>query len=841
MTFIIKPIRSRPRRRRQFPALPKFPKFKFRTRRPKNIRRLIGPLMVVGIFIFLGGAISLAMLTAWVSRDLPNPNTLLDRALAQSTTIYDRTGEHILYNIHGDESRTIVKLDDLPPYVAQATIAIEDKNFYEHRGFVLTSVVRAALSNLLSRDRGQGGSTITQQFIKNAVLSPEKKYTRKIKELLLSIEIERRFTKDQILQMYFNEIPYGRTNYGIEAASQNYFHKSATELTLAEAATLAAIPQASTYYLNNPDQLLARRNLVLGLMVDQGYLNKEEATRVQNQPLGIEQRIANIEAPHFVLWVKEMLTEKYGERIVEQGGLRVITTLDYDKQKAAEEAVANGIEKIEANGGSNAALVAIDPKNGNILAMVGSRDYFNEEYDGAVNVVLRPRQPGSSFKPVVYAAGFMKGYTPTTILYDAVTTFKNLPDDYEPHNYDLKERGPVTVRTALQGSLNIPAVKMIYLAGIENVLDLADALGYTTLNDRSRFGLSLVLGGGEVKLLEHVAAYGTFANDGIHQEPIAILRVEDARGAVLEEWRERDGTEVMEPQYARMITDVLQDNEARTYIFGAANHLTLSGRPAAAKTGTTNDYHDAWTIGYTPSLAAGVWAGNNNNKEMSRGADGSVIAAPIWQAFMTKALEGTGPETFIPPKPIVTGKPVLDGQIQGTVRLRVDRATGLLATENTPENWIEERTFAAAHSILYHIDKDDPQGDAQGNPNDDQYDRWESAIARWANEQDSASGFAPAPTRYDDAHTEANKPRIDIDEVGVDGGVINVRMNVFAPRGVTRVTYDLDGRHIASRIGTPLDGAITLPDWASSGTHTLTITAYDDVDNKKSVDQNINW
>ncbi|MDP2933017.1 MAG: transglycosylase domain-containing protein, partial [bacterium] len=501
-------------------------------------------------------------MAAWVSRDLPNPNTLLERKVALSTKIYDRTGEHILYDIHGAEARTLIKLEDLPDYVKNSAIAIEDKNFYEHHGFVLTSFFRAALSNVFRGGRTQGGSTITQQFVKNAVLTPEKTYARKFRELILSLEIERRFTKDQILQLYFNEIPYGSTNYGIEAASRSYFGKSAKELSLAEAATLAGLPQAPTSYLNNPDRLLARRNLVLDLMVDQNYLEKDEAEKTKKEPLNLQHRVTGIEAPHFVLWVKQMLTEKYGERVVEQDGLRVITSLDYEMQKAAEEAVANGLPKIESYGGGNASLVAIDPKTGQILAMVGSRDYFDKDHDGAVNVALRPRQPGSSFKPIVYTAGFIKGYTPTTILYDVVTTFKNYPEDYEPHNYDGKGRGPVTVRQALQGSLNIPAVKMIYLTGISKVLDLADSLGYTTLKDRSRFGLSLVLGGGEVKLLEHTAAYATLANQGVHQDPVAVLKVEDANGLMLEEWIPRQGRAAIDPKITATVTGVLQDNGA---------------------------------------------------------------------------------------------------------------------------------------------------------------------------------------------------------------------------------------------------------------------------------------
>ncbi|MBI4280831.1 PBP1A family penicillin-binding protein [Candidatus Uhrbacteria bacterium] len=838
MPFTIKPIRQR---RRRF-----LRRFAF--------RRLAGPLITVALFMFLGGALSLAMLTAWVSRDLPNPDTLLQRNVALSTKIYDRTGTHLLYEIHGDEARTLVKLEEIPEYVKWATIAIEDKNFYKHRGVALRSIARAAVFNVLGdrlsslilrRPSGAGGaSTITQQFVKNAVLSPEKTFARKIRELILSREIERRFTKDQILQLYFNEIPYGRSNYGLEAASQDYFKKSARDLTLAEAATLAALPQAPTSYLNNPDRLLGRRNFILDLMAEQGSISRSVADQTKQEPLGILERDEGLLAPHFVFWVKEQLTAAYGERMVEQGGLSVITSLDLEKQKAAEEAVAAGLPKIEEKGGSNAALVALDPKTGQVLAMVGSRDYFDKEHHGAVNVTLRPRQPGSSFKPIVYTAGFIKGYTPTTILYDVVTIFKTDTKDYTPHNYDNQEHGPVTVRQALAGSLNLPAVKMIYLVGIDRVLDFAQELGYTTLEDRSRFGLSLVLGGGEVTLLEHTSAFATFSNDGVRQEPVAILQVKNAEGKALSEWKPRNGQRVLEEQYSRLITDVLQDNNARSYIFGAQNFLTLPDRPVAAKTGTTNDFRDAWTIGYTPQLAAGVWAGNNDNTEMKRGADGSIIAAPIWQTFMKKALAGAEVESFKAPEAIVTGKPILDGQVPGEIKVQLDRASGLRATELTPANWIEEKIFFEAHSILHFINKDDPRGEPPTDPSSDpQYANWEEAVRRWAAEQVGQSVYAAPPTEFDNLHLPENQPSLALEQpvsgAIVSGHTLTAVIRASAPRGISRVRYIIDGVLVAERNQFPFDGAVQLPETLPRGSHTITVVAFDDIDNSRSVEVKI--
>ena len=830
MSFTIKPIQQKRRRGRVF----RFPKIK--------IRKMIGPVFTIGLFLFFAGVISLAALTAWVRRDLPNPNTLLDRTVAQSTKIYDRTGEHLLYDIHGTERRTLVKLEDLPKYVVNSTIALEDKNFYQHKGFVITSIFRSVLANVFLGRKAQGGSTLTQQFIKNAVLTSEKTYARKIKEIILSIEIERRFSKEEILQLYFNEIPYGRTNYGIEAASQSYFKKTATTLTLTEAATLASITQAPTTYLNNPDKLKDRRNLTLSLMAEQGYITKQESERAQAEPLTVEPRRENIEAAHFVLWVKETLTEKYGEREVEQGGLKVITTIDYEKQKSAEKAVADNIKTIEDYGGSNASLVAIDPKTGQILSWVGSRDYFDTEHDGAVNIPLMNRQPGSSFKPVVYSAGFAAGYTPTTVLYDVVTTFKNYPEDYTPYNYNLKEYGPVTVRQALQGSLNIPAVKMLYLVGVDKVLDFAENLGYTTFTDRSRFGLALVLGGGEVKLLEHVSAYGTFANDGVRNPPVSVLRVEDARGQVLEEWKTRERKPTMDVEVARTITDVLQDNQARSFIFGASNRLTLPDRPVAAKTGTTNDYHDAWTLGYVNSLVSGVWVGNNNNEAMSRGADGSLVAAIIWNQFMRDALKETPPESFTPPEPIITGVPVLDGQIANQVKIKIDRASGLLATDLTPPNWIIEKTFQTHHSILHYIKKEDPRGGPPDDPaTDPQYQNWEEAIAKWANKLGVATGKVP-PTMPDNLHTTGNRPTLTVSSPANNSDVsytIPISLEASAPRGIRRITYVVDGALVEEKTSN-FNDPINIPSVMSSGRHTLTITAYDDIDNSQMVNISVN-
>ncbi|MBN1779282.1 MAG: PBP1A family penicillin-binding protein [Candidatus Buchananbacteria bacterium] len=835
----------------------------FESNQPKNRKRgnkkkIVNLIItIIILMIAFGGVGSLALL-AWVAKDLPNPNKIIDRNVAESTKIFDRTGEQLLYDIHGQEQRTVVKLEDIPEYVKDATLTAEDRNFYQHSGFSITGIIRSFIKNITTGSK-VGGSTLTQQLVKNAILSSEKSYTRKLKELILSYQIEKKFTKDQILQMYFNEIPYGSVAYGVEAAAQTYFSKSVKNIDLAEAAILAALPQAPSYYSpygNNTDALYARQNYILDSMAELGYISKDQAEAAKNKKIEFKKRTANILAPHFVMYVKEYLTNKYGELMIEQGGLKVITTLDLYKQQAAEDAIKqyadNNAKKYNAN---NAALVALDPKTGQILAMVGSKDYFADptpencrpgrtcDFDPQVNVAINSRQPGSSFKPIVYAASFVKGYTPETVLYDVKTNFQNYDlKNYQPNNYDLGERGPVTIKQALAGSLNIPAVKAIYLTGVDNVLDLADNLGYTTLKDRSRFGLSLVLGGGEVKLIEHVAAFSVFAQEGKHHNPVGILRVEDKDGNVLEEYKDQEQN-VLDPQVARQIDSILTDNSARAYVFGENNHLTLGDRPVGAKTGTTNNFKDAWTMGFTPSLAAGVWVGNSDNTEMKRGADGSIVAAPIWQIFMQKALADAPIEQFTPPEPTTTDKPVLNGSLASGLKVKIDKASGKLATSLTPNSFVEEKTFQQAHSILYYINKDDPQGDTPPDRSTEQFNRWESAVQDWAQRNNIVN--QDPPTEFDDLHTVANRPNINIINPSngqtISDRNFNVNISTSAPRGVNRVEYYINNQLVGTSRSAPFSTNLSLqnPD-IGSGNSTLKAIAYDDIDNSRSDEISIN-
>lgn len=813
----------------------------------KPSRKLIRKLLPYALGLILAGGIFLIGAFAWYSRDLPEPGKIMDRSVALSTKIYDSTGETLLYEVHGPENRTMISINDIPQYMIDATIAVEDKDFYNHGGVSLWGIIRGQIMPRLQGQRAQGGSTLTQQFVKNAILSNERKLSRKIKEWILSYQIEKKYDKRQILEFYFNEIPYGGAVYGIEAASRYYFDKSVQELTLAEAAILAALPQSPTTYSpygNNKDGLITRQHTILNLMVEQKYITEDQAEVAKNQELVFKKRAENIKAPHFVMYIRQLLEEKYGVTLVEQSGWKITTSLNWDMQQAAEAAIneiaPSNLENFEAN---NAALVSIDVESGNILAMVGSKDYFNDEIDGQVNVTIANRQPGSSIKPLVYLAAFIKGYRPETILFDLVTNFAASGEPYVPHNYDLKERGPITMRQALAGSINIPAVKTLYLAGVSNVLDLAEKFGYSTLGDRSRFGLSLVLGGGEVKLLEHVNTYASFAREGVYKDALAILKIEDSEGKVLEDNTENKGRRVVEKEYVRLLNGILTDNAARAYIFGENNYLTLGGRPVAAKTGTTNDYHDAWTIGFTSDIATGVWVGNNNNDAMKQGADGSIVAAPIWNKFMREATKDMPIKEIKGQQLESCDKPMVCGQLGGEKIVKIDKLSGKLATEYTPYNQIEEKKFLDVHSILHYVNINNPLGDPLDNPaNDPQYNLWERPVKEWA----EAEGYNldTIPTEYDNIHLAELQPSISWivpnNNQTITEGSLNLQVQANAPRGIKRVEYFIDDKLIGTSFNTPYSYNYSIDPFLSNGSHQLTAMAFSENDNFKASSITIN-
>lgn len=677
----------------------------------KNVTLFAG-----GIFIIFS-----AVMVIWLSRlEIPDFRSFQERKVSNSTKIYDRTGKVVLYDLNKDVRRTDVTFEEMGANIKNATLAIEDAEFYNHGGIRISSIVRAILVNTFSTGRTQGGSTITQQLVKNTLLTQEKSYTRKIKEWVLAVKIDKSLTKDKIFEYYLNENPYGGTIYGVQEASNTYFNKNAIDLSVAEAAYLAAIPQSPTLlspYGKNRDKLEARKNLVLSRELDLGFITEEQYDAAKAEVVVfVPQANTGIKAPHFVFFIQEYLEQKYGKDLLLRGGLRVTTTLDYELQSKGEEIVKEGALKNEKDwNGKNAALVAINPRTGQILTMIGSRDYFDKGIDGNFNVTTALRQPGSSFKPFIYATAFNKGFTPSTVLFDLPTEFQTTcnaygranpghsqSDCYKPDNYDGKFRGPISLRDALAQSINIPAVKLFYLSGLSDSMKTSEDMGISTLTDINRYGLTLVIGGGEVSLLDMTSAYGVFGNNGIRNPYTGILKVADSSGKVLEEFTPI-GREVLLKNTALTISDILKRDDSRAPTFGSHSVLYIPNRDVAVKTGTTNNNKDAWTIGYTPSISVGVWAGNNDNKAMKKG--GSALAGPIWNKFIIEALKTLPDEKFEEPDLYIDpeAKPILQGVWQGNV-----------------------------HTILYSVDKRDIMGPPPINPADDsQFEHWEIPIQNW--------------------------------------------------------------------------------------------------------------
>lgn len=582
----------------------------------------------------------------WLFWGVPLPTALSTRAPAVSTKLFDRQGK-LIYEIYADQRRTPIKLEDLPPHVSQATISIEDKDFYKNYGFSVTGMVRAAFNTVFKR-RLQGGSTLTQQLVKNVLLSPERTIKRKIRELALTYFVEAIYPKKQLLEMYLNQIPYGSTAYGIGAASELYFGKAAKDLNLAESALLAGLLASPTRYSPfgaHPEYAKQRQALVLGRMVEDKYITTDQAEEAKNEILKFAP-ITAPKAPHFVFWVKEQLVEKYGEKMVEQGGLRVNTTLDLDLQNFAQEVTASEVAKLKKQNVGNGAALVTHPKTGEILAMVGSYDYFATDEDGKVNVILSKRQPGSSIKPINYALAIKdKKISPATAIADTPTCFKvSGQPDYCPNNYDGTFHGLVQARFALGNSYNIPAVRILALNGIDNLVYFANQMGLTTLTDPDKYGLSLTLGGGEVRPYDMAVAFGVFANAGIKQPLISISKVTDWKGKVYEETNikeeELTGERVLPPDVTFLISHILLDNNARSAAFGGSSFLNVKNHPeVSVKTGTTNDRKDNWTIGYTPQAVVVTWVGNNDNTSMSGAVSGVSGASPIWNKIMKNVLD----------------------------------------------------------------------------------------------------------------------------------------------------------------------------------------------------------
>ncbi len=836
---------------------------------------------LVGLFLL--GAITIGGMIAILSIGLPDVVDLENLTVAQSTEIFDREG-NLLYTIHGEENRERVDYDEISPYLTQATVAIEDDMFWKHGGFDVFAITKAAMYEIFGIGSPRGGSTITQQYVKNTFLSSERTYTRKAKELILSIRLERVYDKEEILELYLNRIPYGNNAYGCQIAAEIYFDKDAKDLTLAESSILAALPQAPSRY--NPygnnrlshllkefsEEELAYRNitgeidleedeyvrgligqhvdlgngetiyiqgrsdLVLKRMYDLGNITAEERQEALNdlQNLVFNNYQESITHPHFVLYIKQILEDKYGKDVVEQGGLKVYTTIDPDIQETAEEvATTYGDSNEERFDANNLAILTINAKTGEILAMVGSRDYFNEEIDGNVNVVVRPRQPGSSFKPIVYAQAFYNGYAPGNIIYDIPTKLGS----NRPQNYDGSWQGQISVRKALGQSRNIPAIKAYFLAGEQDeIIDLAEKMGITTLNKSHSYGYPLALGAGEVPLMQMVTAYGTFANNGKKPELTGILKVENANGDVLEEHIQKEFDEVLDPQIAYLINDILSDQEV-----GVGPNLYVAGKPNAAKTGTSTKENkmesggtavkpsDAWTIGYTPTIVTGVWVGNTDGAGLGYSANGYDAASPIFNAVMTEALKDIPAEPFPEPEGIkhvqvskASGKlpgpttpatmitteifpsfsvPTETENLFFTVKL--DKVSGLLATEYTPEEAIEEVTFQNYEPIADMLN-------------------WANEIKAYYENYDTSGTLngvriGVPPTTYDNVHTAnsaASSPSISISnptsQSVLQTGNFLVEVSVNAANGVDRVEFYLDDQKEFFTTTAPYNGYLNI-------------------------------
>jgi penicillin-binding protein 1C len=813
------------------------------------------------IVFFSAGLVFLGALLLWMALiPLPDFHAFEERVVAQSTKIYDRTGKVLLYDVHEDITRTVVEGDAIAPIMKEATIAIEDATFYEHAGVRPLATLRAVFLQPIRGKGVQGGSTITQQVVKNTLLTNERTISRKIKEWVLSFRLEQVYSKDDILTLYLNEAPYGGTIYGIEEASLSFFGVSASDLTLPQAAVLAALPQAPTYYSpygNNIEALKERKNLVLYRMLEEGMISEKEYSDAKKEEIVfLPQRDTGIKAPHFVMYVISYLEETYGKEVIEQGGLEVITTLDYELQAQAEEIVRRyALENAEKFNAENAGLIATDPHTGQILVMVGSRDYFDEEIDGNFNVSIDPnRQPGSSFKPFVYATAFKKGYTPDTVVFDLPTVFDtrchpngtpaysevNPSDCYAPVNYDGTYHGPMTLRDALAQSVNVPAVKVLYLAGLRDSLQTAKDMGISGLSDISRYGLTLVLGGGEVSLLDMTNAYGAFASEGVYREESAILSITDSSGDELEKWDD-SSRRVMDADIARLISDVLSDNVARTPAFGANSYLHFGSRDVAVKTGTTNDYRDAWIVGYTPSISVGAWAGNNDNSPMEKKVAGFIIA-PLWNEFMQVALEKVPYESFTDPAPTSEEiPPILRGIWQGGETYIIDAISGDLATEYTPEETREEIAVENVHSILYWIDKNNPLSGIQPpNPErDPQFILWEAPVLSWAKEEGyGIEGEATIPDTYDSIHTPEQRPDITINNPRkndryTSSEFIEVEIEHESKYPITNIDFFVNGMFIGSSHQSPFTFSFSPQQLSNITTeNVLKVVATDAVFNK---------
>lgn len=858
------------------------------------LKRIVIWAVLTALAVGVGVLFVFTLAVAILSISLPDVRDFDKLAGVESTLILDREGG-ILYTIHGEENRKYVPISDIHPLLQKATIAIEDDEFFTHSGFDIPGITAGLLYEVFGLGRPRGGSTITQQLAKNAFLSRERSYIRKMKELILAIRLERAYEKDKILELYLNRIPYGNNAYGAELATQMYFGKSASQLTLAEAAILASLPKAPTFYspfgpnlyskiereviptsatdLSSDDYTIGligrkisfspteslyipgRSDLVLSRMEELGFITEEEEAQAQKEIQHVEFKRfrETIRAAHFVFEVRRDLEKRFGKEIVAQGGLKVYTTIDPKLQQTAEEAVAAQIKTSKvAHGAGTGALFSMDAKTGEVLSMVGSADYFDVEAGGSNNHVFARRQPGSSFKPIVYAKAFLNRYAPATVIYDTPTNFGS---NYEPQNYDGTFRGPMTIRRALGQSRNIPAIKAYFMAGQQQeIIDLANKMGIKSLSSNGDFGPSLALGAGEVTLAEMVQAFSVFANNGVKRPYYFLLKVVDRDGDIMYERgaEENAPQDVLDPQVAYLINNVLSDKSV--YL---GPRLDVAGHTTAVKTGTSNKEitpvkilpSNLWTIGYTPSVVTGVWVGNSNGDAMKNTADGYNVAAPIWSKYMTEALKDKENEAFEKP--------------EGVTSVVVSRASGKLPSKFTPKTEQSSEIFA---SFSVPTEVDDIFAEAQVNTLDNKlpneytpaeyvkkkvfmnhhdaisdWPLWQEGIKKWlASKQKTDGDFPGFPptegTAMFAADTAQNQPSIQIVSpaafsVITDYDKHSVDVGVNAPNGVDRVEFYLDTRTAPNAIKreAPYSGSIRFPRNADPGVHIITAKVFDRV------------
>jgi penicillin-binding protein 1C len=792
------------------------------------------------IFFGLIGASLLVVLTfAWYSRGLPDPGKV-QRQSGYSTEILDRTGETVLYDVITDQDRRFTPLSDVPQSLRDATISIEDKDFYKHQGFDPLAVPRI-IKNVIVNRRLIGGSTITQQLVKTVLLTNERKVSRKIREFVLAVRIEKTYSKDEILQMYLNEVPYGGGTAGVAAAAQSYFGKEVKELNLTESIILAGLPQSpSRYspYIGEPLAYVPRAKEVARRMREDGKITKEQEAQVLQE---LEKVVfvglgTKIKAPHFVMYVKQILEDKYGSNILDVGGLKVTTSLDWGLQEKAETTVKEEIDKVTKSLNiSNGASVILDTNTGEILSMVGSKDYFDKTIDGEVNVTTRSRQPGSSIKPLVYATAFAKGFSPASVLADVVTEFPGKDENtpYIPKNYDGKEHGLLHLRDALASSINIPAVKLLALVGVDEVLSQGYKMGFTTLEPTketlSRVGLSMALGGAEIKLLDMVSAYSVFANGGLKVEPVAILKIEDSSGKIIFENKQLKKEKVLDERVGFLINSVLSDNNARLLTFGVNSYLNLGSRAVAVKTGTTNDLRDNWTVGWSKDSIVGVWVGNNNNDKMRNVASGVSGAAPIWRRQILDVLSKRPDKPFTVP--------------DGVSQVEVDRVSGYPAHDGFAayKEWFINGSVPSGpdgiHTKIKVCKNDpnklaDPIAVSQGNYDEKEYvvmkeadpltakDLWQKGINDWIVKQPD-SLYKP-PTELCGSISSMDIQIVSPGDRQRVNGAVTFRVTVVSVKPIVEVKLFVNDNLERSFTDQPyISDPISYPD----GQYTLRVTA----------------